>query len=193
MAGNLFDTYGIKAVRIDDIAFRLKISKKTIYENFQSKDEIVLESVRADAEKGMAALKKAGEKADSPLEAVLQIHAITLEQAINHCPAFFRDLEAYPETKHYVYNKYISFVGAKYVRLFCRCAADGLFIQGLDKNLILGFFHEQLRLTAEKYHAGQRQSPAAYINIITTFLNGICTDKGRAELNRLKSGKISKK
>ncbi len=40
-AAGLFFQYGIKAITMDDIARHLSISKRTIYENFPTKDDIV--------------------------------------------------------------------------------------------------------------------------------------------------------
>lgn len=44
-ADELFRTYGIKSVTMDEIANRLGVSKKTIYQSFADKDELVDEVV----------------------------------------------------------------------------------------------------------------------------------------------------
>src|SRR5438067_1363648 len=44
-ADELFKSYGIKSVTMDDIANRLGVSKKTIYHSFADKDELVDEVV----------------------------------------------------------------------------------------------------------------------------------------------------
>lgn len=41
VAGELFNKYGIRSISMDDIAHHLGISKKTIYQYFSDKDEIV--------------------------------------------------------------------------------------------------------------------------------------------------------
>lgn len=38
---NLFNTYGIKSITMDDIAKELGISKKTLYQHFKNKDDII--------------------------------------------------------------------------------------------------------------------------------------------------------
>ena len=50
-ASNLFWTYGIRNVKMDDIANELSISKKTIYQFFKDKNEIVTVSVKSLLEK----------------------------------------------------------------------------------------------------------------------------------------------
>jgi len=44
-ASALFKQYGFKSITMDDIAHRAGISKKTLYQHFVSKQEVVLESV----------------------------------------------------------------------------------------------------------------------------------------------------
>lgn len=46
-AARLIQLYGLKKFRVDDIADELKISKKTIYQHFSGKDEIIREYFRA--------------------------------------------------------------------------------------------------------------------------------------------------
>lgn len=41
-AGDLFQQYGVKNVSMDEIASSLGISKRTIYENFKDKEDILL-------------------------------------------------------------------------------------------------------------------------------------------------------
>ncbi|MGZ3753046.1 MAG: TetR/AcrR family transcriptional regulator, partial [Mucilaginibacter sp.] len=41
----LFSQYGFKAITMDDIARRAGISKKTLYQHFANKEEVVNESV----------------------------------------------------------------------------------------------------------------------------------------------------
>ena len=40
-ADNLFHKYGVRSISMDDIARELGISKKTIYQYFKDKDDIV--------------------------------------------------------------------------------------------------------------------------------------------------------
>ena len=42
-AENLFMEYGVKSITMDDIARKIAISKKTIYQFFRDKDSLILE------------------------------------------------------------------------------------------------------------------------------------------------------
>ena len=48
---NLFHKHGIRSVKMDDIANELKISKRTLYEIYSNKEELLLEVVRRDKQR----------------------------------------------------------------------------------------------------------------------------------------------
>lgn len=50
-ARSLFTRYGIRSVSMDDIASSLGISKKTIYNSFSDKDELVMDIIDGEIEK----------------------------------------------------------------------------------------------------------------------------------------------
>ena len=46
IAGEMFKQYGFKAVKMDVVAQKLCISKRTLYEIFPNKEEIIMEAVK---------------------------------------------------------------------------------------------------------------------------------------------------
>ena len=57
-AATLFRTYGVKAVTMDSLASHIGMSKRTIYENFSEKDEILEEVLQMMAEKQRTLVKR---------------------------------------------------------------------------------------------------------------------------------------
>jgi AcrR family transcriptional regulator len=45
-AEELFMRYGVRSISMDDIARHLSVSKKTLYQHFADKDDLVLEVTR---------------------------------------------------------------------------------------------------------------------------------------------------
>jgi TetR/AcrR family transcriptional regulator, cholesterol catabolism regulator len=54
----LFFKMGVKNVRMDTIAQRLKVSKRTIYENFKNKDSLIREAIDLHRKNKMKFMKK---------------------------------------------------------------------------------------------------------------------------------------
>ena len=79
-SADLFFHYGIKAITMDDIAKHLGISKRTIYENFPTKDDIVntllkdhLEDSKKQCEKRCAESKNAIEEIVSMMQHIREM------------------------------------------------------------------------------------------------------------------------
>jgi len=91
---DLYKSYGIKSVTMDDVAHKLAISKKTLYQYFKDKDELVKSVVECDFEK-----KKLDMKVDSPklnaIEEVVQYYKMQIEMIKDHKPSFIYDLRKY--------------------------------------------------------------------------------------------------
>ena len=56
----LFMQYGLKSVSMDDIASKMGISKKTIYQFFSDKEQLVVEVISAIIKKNQETSRKSG-------------------------------------------------------------------------------------------------------------------------------------
>ena len=52
-AENLFTKYGVRSISMDDIARHLSVSKKTLYQHFEDKEDIVTSAVQSHIERIM--------------------------------------------------------------------------------------------------------------------------------------------
>ena len=71
-----FSRYGLESVSMDDIAHELKISKKTLYEHFSSKEQLVFEILdccREDWEANSLTIKRNGE---NPIRKVFSFYLL---------------------------------------------------------------------------------------------------------------------
>ncbi len=70
----LFKTKGINSTGVEEIIKTANISKKTLYNHFKSKEELVLATLRKDDEIGRNALMKFAEQAsDDPIQKIMAI------------------------------------------------------------------------------------------------------------------------
>ena len=93
-AGDLFFQYGIKSVSMDELASSLGISKRTIYENFKDKEEILsslLVSLRDERRKVFDSLIS---DRNNVVEIFIKI--IEIQQSTPICNVkFFEDIQKY--------------------------------------------------------------------------------------------------
>jgi len=87
-AAQLFNERGFHATSLDDIAERLHVTKPTLYYYVKSKDDILLECVRAALgmmQDEIAAVRRAGGRALDQLVACMRVYAIIVTQEFGRC------------------------------------------------------------------------------------------------------------
>ena len=94
-AANLFRTYGIKSVTMDSIAAQLGISKRTIYEVFSDKDELLLSVLHWMAGKQKALVNRILAESENAISAIFRLLESTRDHFQDMSPAFQADLKKY--------------------------------------------------------------------------------------------------
>ena len=92
-----FTSRGIKDVKMDDIASMLSISKRTIYELFNDKEQLLFEALKLHNEKILQEGKLIVRKASHTLEIILNLYDKYVDILSNINKKFFTDLKKYPE------------------------------------------------------------------------------------------------
>ena len=93
----LFTRYGIKDVKMDDIASLLSISKRTIYELYNDKEQLLLEALKLHNEIIHNEGKLIVRNASHTLEIILKLYDKYVDIISSINKKFFTDLKKYPE------------------------------------------------------------------------------------------------
>ncbi len=95
----LFQTHGIKTVRMDDIAREMGLSKKTIYLHYGSKKELVQKCIHHLFDLHFSNIKRIQDERGTPIEKIIKIYEYAVKHLIKVTPNFYFDLKrGYPET-----------------------------------------------------------------------------------------------
>ncbi len=94
-AADLFRTYGIKSVTMDFLATHLGMSKRTIYEVFSDKDEMLMGVLKWMALKQKELVKKILDESENSIVAIFRLLEINRDHFQNMSPAFQADLKKY--------------------------------------------------------------------------------------------------
>jgi AcrR family transcriptional regulator len=107
-ADELFKRYGIKSITMDEIANQLGISKKTIYQSFSDKDELVDEVITDLLTYNRDRCNSAKLRASNAIQEVFLSMEMLEEMFENMNPAILYDLERnHPQTfKKFQHHKY---------------------------------------------------------------------------------------
>jgi AcrR family transcriptional regulator len=94
-AAKHFKIYGIKALTMDLLANHLGISKRTIYEVFSDKDELLVSVLKWMAEKQKALVARILDDSESAIHAIFRMLETSRDHFQDMSPAFQSDLKKY--------------------------------------------------------------------------------------------------
>ncbi|MFO7619767.1 MAG: TetR/AcrR family transcriptional regulator [Bacteroidales bacterium] len=180
-AAQLFRTYGIKTVTMDMLATHMSISKRTIYEVFKDKDELLRGVISSMTIKQKELMEKILRESENVIEAIFKMLDLMSAHFRNMSPAFLLDMKKF-------HNKILSKIDEAnelpYYRdnseILLRGIKEGLFREDIDIKITNKCLVEVTRLANDK----DASSPDSMMNedmirnIYINYLRGISTLKG---------------
>lgn len=94
-AEKLFMKLGIKSVTMDDIARELGISKKTLYQHFEKKDQLVKDVVLCHNNESHCQMASIHQNAENALDEIRQMGAYIISKVEDVSPSALFDLRKY--------------------------------------------------------------------------------------------------
>jgi TetR/AcrR family transcriptional regulator, cholesterol catabolism regulator len=95
VAAEMFSVYGMKAVTMDSLAGHLGMSKRTIYEIFADKDELLIGVLQSMAERQNQLVRKVLDESGNAIIAIFKLLEFNREHFQNMSPAFQSDLKRF--------------------------------------------------------------------------------------------------
>lgn len=180
-AAELFHRYGIKSITMDEIASQLGVSKKTIYQFFSDKDELVVTVARTIIEKSQSCCEHCTDSADNAVHHIANIMESLMNIFSGINPSMLYDLEKFHPKGYAVFKQYQeNFLYHTILENLRQGINEGLYREDLDIEIAA-----RLRLEGMLLGFNQQVFPASKYNVIYVqqkllehFLFGICSIKG---------------
>ena len=102
IAATLFHQHGIKQVKMDDIASDLKISKRTLYEIYETKEDLLFEVLQRRADIERQQVIEFDKPGMNVINIILEVYRVRTSEFITINPLFFEEIHKYPELLAYV-------------------------------------------------------------------------------------------
>ena len=183
-AALMFRTYGIRAVTMDMLANELGISKRTIYEKFRDKDELLAGVLKLMAVKQKEAVVKVFGESENVIAAIFRLFDMVCEHFRNMSPAFRLDMEKY-------YNYIVKNLLESYELLYTtnnlemlkRGIKEGIFREDIDIDITNQYLNEVLRMSGERDIYSSENNRNVFRDFYVNYLRGISTPKGLELIN----------
>jgi len=180
-AEQLFRAYGIRSVTMDEIASQLGISKKTIYQFFSDKEEVVAAVFHGIIDSNKSCCMKDRKRAENPVHEVFLAYDMAMEMFRNMNPAILFDLMKYHPEVHQRFHEYkYGFMYEMISHNLKRGIEMELYRADLDIDIITRFRIESLMFGFNTMVFPDNKNNLAKIEaaIFEHFLYGIATTKG---------------
>ena len=173
----LFHERGVKAVKMDDIANCLSISKRTLYEIYDNKEDLLFECVKTSFEHSEKELHESVENADNVMDILLRIYRLKMNLLRKTHPSFYCELEKYPKILEY-FEKQDGKRRAQQMDFIKRGIMEGYFRNDVNYDLILDLFDVSNRYIISNYNSLNYSMEQLSYNLVFVFLRGFCTLRG---------------
>jgi len=181
--------FGIKSITMDDVARHLTMSKKTLYQFFRDKNDMVLKCCYHDLHSRDCVFNNIAEKATDPVAELIQLmkYMETMFSKIN--PNLFYDMQRYHPDAWRLYREFKEKNMMKKVE------------ENLNKGISMGLYRKDInipvlaRLRMEQVEMGFNPElfppdkfnvPVVQVALFDNFLHGITTLKGHKLINKYK-------
>ena len=180
---------GVKSVTIADITKELSTSKRTIYNHFLDKIDLM----QACIEQYLASIRSINDEiinnSSSAIEAMGMIQQQILKRADYSNANFYKDIiKYYPSVLKDSYEKNAKFAFRELLYLSKWGVKDGLFRKDLDPEVTMATVQTLLKLcnNSKVFPSEQFSKARLTEGIMIAYLRGLCTKKGLLEVEKYK-------
>ena len=181
-AGYLFTKYGVRSVSMDDIARELSVSKKTIYQHYKEKDEIVLLATQLHMEAEKKEYNEIFDVASNAIEELAMISKCMRKNMAELNPSLLYDLKKYHRKAWEGYLAFKDeFIRDNIKRNIIRGIKEGHYREEMNAEIISICRMEQIQMAFDDrlFSTKEFDFKEVHVQMFDLFVNGIVTDKGR--------------
>jgi AcrR family transcriptional regulator len=185
-AAVMFRTYGIRAVTMDMLANEMGISKRTIYEVFRDKDELLQGVLSWMTKKQIEVMNRIFSESENIIDAIFRMLDLMSEHFRNMSPAFHMDMKRHHQEllKKMGDSNELFYYGSN-SEILRRGIKEGVFRKDLNIEITNRCLEEVARMANDKnvFPPDDFLNKDVIRNFYINYLRGISTQKGLDLIN----------
>jgi AcrR family transcriptional regulator len=183
----LFMKYGIKSITMDDIAREMGISKKTLYQYVENKNDLLNKILDLELEESDCAMEKISKSEINAIEALFIVLKFLNQVTKEYSPSAIYDLKKYyPDLyskmnilrREKIYNRVMKNLE--------KGISEGLYRNDINEELIAKIQVERIEnaIDSDYLSIDELSTPDVFLEIFKYHIRGIATEKGLIELEK---------
>ena len=180
-----FSMHVIRAVKMDDLAADLGISKRTLYEIFRDKETLLFEGIKIYSARKQEYMRSyAEDERHHVIDIIMEAYHMKVEEVRSVNPLFYLDLMKYPKlAQHMKELQQESREG--FLAFMKRGVDDGYFRPDVNYELVPHIFDALGQYILTNSLVQQYSVEELFSNCFLIALRGFCTDKGLHTIDKL--------
>lgn len=169
---------GVKAVKMDDIANDLSISKRTLYETYENKEVLLLEVLKHHKQQQHNHMAEFAERVNgNVMDIIFELYNMHVESCKKINPVFYEELKKYHKVTEYLAAT--ADKDEKDTQAFFKAGIEqGYFRPELNYMVLSKIMRLSAKYVVEHEDISQYDSDFIFKNVIFVFFRGFCTIKG---------------
>ena len=166
---------------MDDMAKQLGISKKTLYNHFTDKSELVEDIIKAKLTEDRMAFQKASENAINAIDELFMVSKFVIETFKSVNPTVFYDLKKnYPVVWQLSIDHKWNFVYNEFLKNIERGIREGIYRADIHKEIYSKIFvsHIETIIEGEVFPWPEFSFETVFIENFRLHIRGIANEKG---------------
>lgn len=177
-----FRERGIRAVKMDDIAHNLGISKRTLYELYSNKEDLLVEVIKLQFKLRQERMEELKKNCNNVMDILTGVLGMQIEYASQTNSSFYKDLVRYSRAEKLL-ESYYDNESSEAHEFFAEGVKEGFFIDKVNFDI----FKKIMANNIKQIRTSEEFSDLAYQDLFLNYLyvavRGICTKKGIEQID----------
>lgn len=187
VAQKAFETEGIKSVTMDDIAHRLTMSKRTLYQLFADKEDLLLACMQEHVREEQERMRRLSAQLPNVIEIILTEFKTKIKNFQKVQLDLFAEIKKYPRVMEYISASREAGVGDA-VAFFERGIEQGIFRRDVDFNIVFPVIQQQVDYVMSNAAFSSYSLTDLFTNTVMVTIRGCTTLKGACIMDDFMAG-----
>ncbi len=173
----LFKRNGVKAVKMDDVANEMGISKRTLYEIYSNKEDLLFECVKHDEDEMSKDISEYARTAENEMDVIAYFFKLKLKDLGSINPCFYTELHKYDKIVDFLQTSNASRRDSS-VEFIRKGIEHGFFRDDLNYNIVHKMGDGVMNYVMESKLYKTYSFREIFRTFIEIYMRGCCTEKG---------------
>lgn len=175
---------GVRSVKMDDIAANLAISKRTLYEIYANKEELLLAGIKQSEEDYDNHMEEfIANPIHDVIDVIVEFYNMQIQHVSDINPLLFNEIDKYERVRDFLEFRHTE-RSKDAVSFFKRGMDEGYFRRDIDYNIVSRVSNSCIDYIMREQMYKEYDLKHILHNMIFLFVRGICTEAGSRKLDK---------